>query len=326
MNDFHRPHLDLNLLVTFELLMETRSVTLAAERLNKTPSAVSHALKRLREQLDDPLLVSVGGAMQPSPFALELIDKLRPVLRTIQRIVQPPEPFVPADSHRVFRLAVPAIPDLVSKVTRKIAGMAPNVGMEWVPIGTKVYAATIEEQVDIAWYSADAALPEGLTQICTPPLKRYVFARCGHPGIANWSREEWLRWPHVVVGMAGAARQTVEKRIAQVGLERRTGAVVPEFSSVGSIVAGSDMLANQIPIMLGGNIEELDLQILEPPVDLPDFAPRFFWSARSSNDPGNKWFRNQVIEAYTELVDELDAVIRSRDVIQSSGSDAPAGS
>ena len=57
MNQINLAHLDLNLLVTFEVLMTESSVTRAAERLARTQSAVSHSLARLREQLGDPLLV-----------------------------------------------------------------------------------------------------------------------------------------------------------------------------------------------------------------------------------------------------------------------------
>ena len=40
---------DLNLLVAYEVLLEERSVTRAAQRLNVTQSAMSASLKRLRE-------------------------------------------------------------------------------------------------------------------------------------------------------------------------------------------------------------------------------------------------------------------------------------
>lgn len=92
--DFHR--LDLNLLVTFEVLMTEGSVTRAAARLKRTQSAVSHSLARLREQLGDPLLVKMGSGMAPSPFAQRLIEDVRPILRSIRRCVAPPEPFDPA--------------------------------------------------------------------------------------------------------------------------------------------------------------------------------------------------------------------------------------
>lgn len=315
MNDIQLHHLDLNLLATFDVLMETRSVTLTAERLNKTPSAVSHALGRLRDQLDDPLLVNAGGAMQPSPFALRLIDDLRPILRTISRIVRPPLPFVPAESHRVFRVSTPAIPKLISKIARRINGEAPNVGIEWVTPGAKTYAQVVEERVDIAWYTSDSPLPEGLSEKVLPPLKRYVFARAGHPALGNWTKTAWLFWPHVVVGMAQAARQTVEKRMAQLGVERRVGATVPDFAGVGPMVAATNMLCNQTAVVLGGDIERFDLQVLEPPLEMSDFVSRFFWNTRVSNEPGNRWFREIVIGCFEELVAETSAVVAARELI-----------
>lgn len=48
--------LDLNLLVTLDALLTQRSVTRAAEQLNLSQSAISCALNRLREHLDDDLL------------------------------------------------------------------------------------------------------------------------------------------------------------------------------------------------------------------------------------------------------------------------------
>ena len=85
MNEIQLHRIDLNLLVTFEALMEESTLAAAADRLAVTPSAVSHALGRLRTQLNDPLLVRVGGRMQPSPYALDLIDEVRPVLRSLRR-------------------------------------------------------------------------------------------------------------------------------------------------------------------------------------------------------------------------------------------------
>lgn len=107
MNEIDLRRLDLNLLVVFEVLMAERSVTRAAARLGRTQSALSHALARLREQVGDPLLVKVGGRMSPSPFAEKLVEDVRPILRSIQRALVPPQAFDPATSTRTFRVAIP---------------------------------------------------------------------------------------------------------------------------------------------------------------------------------------------------------------------------
>src|ERR1700750_1768601 len=107
MNEIDLRRFDLNLLVVFDVLMSERSVTRAAERLGRTQSAVSHSLSRLREQFGDPLLVKGGLRMQPTAIALDLIEQARPMLAGIQRVLSPTQVFDPADSQRVFRLAVP---------------------------------------------------------------------------------------------------------------------------------------------------------------------------------------------------------------------------
>ncbi len=89
MKEIEPDRIDLNLPVTFDVLMSARGVTRAADRLHRTPSAISHALNRPREQLGDPPMVRVGGRMEPSRVALRLFEDLRPILRESRRGVAP---------------------------------------------------------------------------------------------------------------------------------------------------------------------------------------------------------------------------------------------
>ncbi|WP_415919063.1 LysR family transcriptional regulator [Tateyamaria sp. SN6-1] len=301
MNDIQLSRLDLNLLVTFEALMTEGSVAKAAERLNKTPSAVSHALARLREQVGDPLMVKVGGKMQPSPFAESLIEDVRPILRSIQRVITPPKPFDPATSTRTFRIAVPAITSLIAEVFSRINKEAPGVSLEWVNLGPDLYTSVADEQIDLALLGADKTLPEGLMEQKMPTLQRYTFMRGDHPAAANWTRQAWLDWPHVMVGMSNAARQTVEDRVARDGMERRIGAHLPEFSGVAPLLARTNMLGTTVPLFMADDMKTYGLIAKRPPVDLPDITFRFFWSARLSQDPGGKWLRSTVINAYEHV-------------------------
>lgn len=305
MSEIQLHRLDLNLLVTFDVLMNEGSVAGAAEKLGKTPSAVSHALARLREQVGDPLMVKVGGKMQPSPFALALIEDVRPILRSIQRVVSPPQDFDPASSTRTFRIAVPAIPSLISAVFSRLSKEASGVSLEWVGLGPHLYAAVADERVDLACLGADKPLPEGLMDHVMPPLERYTFMRRGHPARENWGKQVWLDWPHVVVGMSGAARQTVEERLRQDGLDRRIGAHIPEFSGIAPLLAGSNMLATIAKPFLGADIRTYGLIWHRPPVELPKLTLRFFWSARLAADPGNRWLRGLIIDAYEALCVEV---------------------
>ena len=117
------------------------SVEVAAAKLNKTPSAISHALARLRDQVGDPLIVKVGGRMQASPFALQLIEDVKPILNSIKRVLRLPEPFNPATTTRTFRIACPVSGKMLSTVMNNVQLAAPNINIDWLQTPTEVYPA-----------------------------------------------------------------------------------------------------------------------------------------------------------------------------------------
>ena len=95
---------DLNLLVAFDALVAERSVTRAAKRLGLSQPAASNALRRLRDLLDDPVLVRAGSSMVPTERALELAPAVRDALSTVRRALSPPE-FEPQTRSAVFHIA-----------------------------------------------------------------------------------------------------------------------------------------------------------------------------------------------------------------------------
>ena len=80
--------LNLNLLVTLEVLLVERSVTKAAARLHLSQPAVSTQLSRLRQLFDDPLLIPAQRGMTPTAKALELLQPLRQALDQVRASVE----------------------------------------------------------------------------------------------------------------------------------------------------------------------------------------------------------------------------------------------
>lgn len=317
MHEINLVRLDLNLLVTFEVLMTEGSVTRAAARLGRTQSAVSHSLARLREQLGDPLLVKVGSGMAPSPFAQSLIEDVRPILRSIQRVIARPEAFDPATSRRVFRLAIADFaPTLLPRVISEVQRSAPGVSVEWLAPSAQTMSAIAESQLDLALVTSAAAVPDGVQRAAAGDLRSVTFARKGHPAIASWGAEAWSRWPHIQVQLGERAKSDVERAADEHGVKRTIGASVPNFSQVPALLAQTNLLATMTPLAMDGAMERFRLRALEPPIAIRLTSFSFVWSFRLANDPGSRWFRTLVMDGYKELQRDVAWISSGRNLVK----------
>jgi len=144
---------DLNALVALDALLSTKSVTRAAERLGLTQSAMSHALRRLRGVVDDPLLVRAGAGMALTPRAEVLQPNLHTALLGLARIVEAPEGFDPKTTRRGFRLCTPDLFDLLvlPSLLSGLRESAPGVDVALLPAGhPNIGAALASGEVDLA--------------------------------------------------------------------------------------------------------------------------------------------------------------------------------
>src|SRR5699024_262052 len=97
-------NIDLNLLKNLDVLLSKLSVTKTAEQLCITQPAIGNRLKRLRNMLNDPLLVRTSDGMTPTEKALELQPLVREIIVRTEALLTPDEVFLPKDSQRVFRV------------------------------------------------------------------------------------------------------------------------------------------------------------------------------------------------------------------------------
>src|SRR5688572_18327776 len=129
LNETDLSRADLNLLVLFEVVLEERHVGRAADRLNLSASAVSHALGRLRLLLNDPLFLRTPKGVVPTARAVELAQPIADILARIRGVVAAAEPFDPATSTRRFVLGAPdgvsavVLPLLLANLRRAAPGV-----------------------------------------------------------------------------------------------------------------------------------------------------------------------------------------------------------
>ena len=231
MNEIDLRRFDLNLLIVFEVLMIERNVTRAAERLGRTQSAVSHSLSRLRKQLSDPLLIKAGVRMQPTAFALDLLEQARPLLRGMQRVLSPRQIFDPANSRRLFRIAAADfMQTMFSSLLTRLRSEAPGVCVEWVSPRDPLLLDLAEGQIDIAIMpTAPSRMPEGITGEAVGTLQWRCFGARDIRPLPNGESQAWTRWPHLAIRTSDVLTSPVQLAASAAGLERTVAGWVPHF-------------------------------------------------------------------------------------------------
>jgi DNA-binding transcriptional LysR family regulator len=295
---------DLNLLPVFVTLMEERSVTRAAERLGITQPALSNALKRLRETLQDQLFIRERYGIQPTPIALELAPVIAEALARIDDAVLGQQDFDPASAERLLTIAPNGYVEyvLVPAIVARLRAVAPGIKLRLTPYGNDL--------VETGVVSGTTALVLG--RIVDPPDNLVVqhlmdeglacVVRAGHPDIGDsLSRDQFEALRHVNVLPPGRLRAGLFQALDQRGLRREVAVSVTHFLAVPEMIAVTDYCATLPRLICRRLADDPRLKILPAPVDLGTFPVEMAWHVRYRHDPAHRWLRG-VIEAVTREV------------------------
>lgn len=289
--------LDLNLLRTLAVLLQERSVTRAARVLSRSQPAVSHALQRLRDAFDDPLLVRQGRGLVLTPRAEQLAAPLERVLVEIRRVVTDGGAFDPGTATRTFVLGCPDLAPVIPLVLAEFRD-APQVRLE---LKMGIDAVGVDE-VDVLLGPMPTAAP-GVVARGLGTVRSVVALRRGHPALAHpWTPEAWVAWPHVQVSTGTDGRSVLGRLLVEHGLERTIGVRVGTFLLAAHVASQSDMMFTAAREMLQAVAEPLSLELLEPPLPMPEVQVAALWSERLHADPGHRWFRERVIRVMDSLM------------------------
>jgi len=119
--------MDLHQLQLFLAVMESPSMTRAAERVCLSPGAVSLQLHNLADELHTELFVRSGKKLMPTPAALRLAEHARELIQLTNQIKQEFETDVSADTRPfLFSTGVTTLIYQLGKPLRQLRKMFPN--------------------------------------------------------------------------------------------------------------------------------------------------------------------------------------------------------
>lgn len=291
--------LDLNLLRALDALLCERSVSGAARRLGLSISATSRTLARLRAATGDPLLVPAGRAMVATPYAEAIAERVRDLSGAVEAVLTPPPPLDIRELRRDFTIRANEAFVLLeaARLSAAVTAAAPGVRLRFAPKPEKEIGslrdATID--LDIGVISGDGAELRGQTLY----RDRFVgIARAGHPILATTpTAETYVAWSHVVASRRGLFSGPVDEALAGLGLARRVAVVVPSFPAVIAVAAASDLIG-LVPRSYCRAGSTGATEMFELPVATPEIVVSQTWHPRMDADPGHRWLRGMIFEAF----------------------------
>jgi DNA-binding transcriptional LysR family regulator len=286
--------LDGGLLLVFRELLRTRRAGAVADRLGLSPSAISHALSRLRDLFDDPLFVRRPHGFEPTRRAEELGPRIEALLELTHATLNRDAGFDPAASTRNFRFGAPEFVAALIGATLigQLKQVAPGVSFGIGFYGEEEALRSLRKgEIDFAIGRFGAPRP-GFT---VEPLfeDHYCVAlRAGHPQVSGALTEaQWREIGHIYAWWA-----------SEVGADTRDAPEVKHLASVPhwlmalTMAAATDGLVTCPRRLAERHAARLGLQVL----DLP-FAPNTISVSvvrrASAADAGVDWFLGEVRRA-----------------------------
>ncbi|RKK02259.1 LysR family transcriptional regulator [Pseudoroseomonas wenyumeiae] len=294
---------DLNLLRLFVALMEERHVTRAGERLFLSQPAASGGLRRLREHLHDELLVREGQVLRPTPRAEELYAAIAPLLEQMADAIASATPFDPATDHRTFVLgcsdaiAFAVLPPLLAR----IRSVAPGCSLA-IRLGDhhSLPALLTSGEIDVALGYLGDDLPAN-ARMRVLGYSSWVVLRDASTGSVA-SLDDYCARPHALISARGHLEGNVDALLRSEGRQRRVVLGLSSFSLLAAALPGTELVAT-VPEYVGRRLAQRGGLLLEaPPIAPSPTATALAWNGSRDRDPGERWFRGEVVSAILELI------------------------
>lgn len=303
--------IDLNVIKLFVAVYETRSLTLASERLFVTPSAVSQSLARLRTQFDDPLFERAGREMRPTRLAAAIYPGFQEALTRINRTLEDVHGFDPATSERVLRIALSELGEIgwLPLLLRAIRRRAPRVRVEVVPLGTEPLAQWLERGVvDLAVTPED--LPGVFTRMRVKTQSYCVITSDAYqPDSDALSQEHYAAAAHAVVGSdSGIPLLTAAQQRA--GLSIDPAVIVQHFATLPLLLAENPGLIATIPETIAeGWASTWPIRIRPLPFEMPPIELSLYRRSTTQDTGALEWFFATVVPVLDASPGEFSALL-----------------
>jgi DNA-binding transcriptional LysR family regulator len=296
----HLARIDLNLLVVFDTIYAEASITRASRRLNLSQPAISHALGRLRQVLEDPLFTRQGRLMTPTPLARRMIEPIRQSLQRLEATLTKGDPFAPGSAVKQFTVGMRDALEVavLGSLMRDIGKRAPRIDISTVRIERRelereLSSGTVDAAIDVL-----LPLPEAIRRQRLGTEWLTVLARRRHPTVGpRLTLDSYLEEEHISVSLRRRGLSAEDFELGRHNLRRRIRLRCQSYFAACLAVSETNLILTMPQRHARILNAQFGNQLLPFPLKVPAFDTYLYWHANADGDPANAWLRQQLINA-----------------------------
>jgi DNA-binding transcriptional LysR family regulator len=305
MNEINWKAVDLNLLVVFRTLMETKSVSLAADRLFVGQSAMSHSLSRLRELLNDPLFERQGHKMIPTAKAIQLYPMIDKVLQTITGDILKTDTFEASEFSGTFKIGMTDYAELLfaADIFDAIHQLAPKAQLCFTTVDKANYQDKFDsEPLDLVIGSMKPEQKDLQYQKLYTEKHVCMWDGNRHQFKTPITLDDYLSLPHALVSPDGSLKTGVDKQLSALGAERAVSVASKHFLTIRHLMKKRDLICVVPELMAQLDLFSEQLVHSEPPIEVGEFDIQLIWQTRNKENKRYQWLKELLIQTIEKSV------------------------
>lgn len=301
---------DMNLLVVFDAVMNEKSVSRAARRIGMSQPAVSNALNRLRDQLQDQLFIRTPDGVRPTELATEMAADVAEGLRHLQVALEPRNQSI-APMHRKFVMSMSeqTMIAVLPRLLRVISASPNSITLNIRPKSNTTIQTELDSmEVDIAV----GTLPDLPPRFDTTVLyhDKYVMMMAkSNPLYRNGiSPEEFPNVEQIAVREDLGAYKRIDRELQAYGITRNVVMNVTQYQVLPNVLKVSSLIS-LIPRSVILDFDPNEFVFQEIPFEMPQVEILAVSHRTRRQNTAIRWLQNALLEACGDLEQKLDEFV-----------------